>query len=187
VTDALIPVHTTMFAHVDALSIPGPDGDFAFPITGGSGAEVILEYANGGPALPFVSVGNNYNYQNFAGGPGVANVTASATESFEQVVMFRANVPITVLVAANAILNFNEGRPYSGTSIPETATANAVADPMFTIEDPAFADYTITGVPAGPAAAAAAPETSTWAMMLPGFAGVAFAGYHRQKRGLRTT
>jgi hypothetical protein len=182
-TDALVPVLVTMFAHVDALSIPGPVGGadgFYFPIIGGSGAEVVLDYVNNGPDLPFVSAGNSYNYQYYTGGYSIAPDVGSQTDSFSHVIMIRANEPISVLVAADAILNYNENGADSGSPSSETATANAVADPTFTIEDPAFAAYTITGVPAGPAAVAT-PEPATWAIMLIGFAGLGYVGYQRRR------
>ena len=150
VRDALIPVFTTMVAHVDALSIPGPFGNFYYPIVAGSGAEVILSYANNGPDLPFVDAGNNYNSQYFTGDYTIAPDTAAHTDSFSQVVMFRADEPIHVLVAANAGTTYGNYGVANGSPSPETAVARASADPTFTIEDPAFADYTIEGVPTGP-------------------------------------
>jgi PEP-CTERM motif len=61
-----------------------------------------------------------------------------------------------------------------------TVDTAAAADPTFEIDDPAFADYTIEGVPAGPAATAA-PEPATWAMMLLGFAGLGVFSYRRTR------
>ena len=71
----------------------------------------------------------------------------------------------------------------STTGITETVEAEASADPTFVIDEPGYSDYTIEGVPAGPAATAT-PEPATWAMMLIGFAGIGFVGYRARKRGL---
>jgi hypothetical protein len=85
--------------------------------------------------------------------------------------MMAANEDIEVEVQAGALVFF---RSALSSATVETA---ASADPTFEIDDPAFADYTIEGVPAGPAAAA--PEPATWAIMLIGFAGLGYAGYRR--------
>ena len=69
----------------------------------------------------------------------------------------------------------------SSAAFSESAGGSAYADPTFTIDDPAFADYTIVGVPAGPAAAAT-PEPATWAMLLIGFAGLGYTGYQARRR-----
>ncbi len=89
--------------------------------------------------------------------------------------MMEANFDIAVDVVADASARFTGSAAYS-----ESAGGSAYADPTFAIDDPAFANYTIVGVPAGPAAAAA-PEPATWAMMLLGFAGLGLAGYRKAK------
>jgi hypothetical protein len=92
------------------------------------------------------------------------------------VVMMAANEVINVSVVADVQLTYS-----SMLGISETASGSASADPTFAIDDPAFANYTIVGVPVGPAATAA-PEPATSAMMLLGFAGLGFAGYRKAKR-----
>jgi len=57
---------------------------------------------------------------------------------------------------------------------------SAYADPTFAIDDPAFAITRLSACRWGPAAAAA-PEPATWAMMLPGFAGLGYARYRKAK------
>jgi PEP-CTERM motif len=178
----LIPVAVTMVAHVDAPSLPFEDGsDFAPSIVEFSDAAVVLSYTNffsDEPLLPAVGVGTHYDYKFFISGDtgSAPPVVDAQTDRFDGVVMMAGNEPIKVGVFAEADFAFATTLGYS-----ETASGSAFADPTFAIEDPAFANYTITGVPEGPAAAAA-PEPATWAMMLIGFAGLGFAGY-RKARG----
>ena len=175
-TNTLIPVHVTMFAYAGSLAIPGPVGFYYAPITAGDGAFVTLAYSGGFlPTLPQVVAGTSYNYQYYTGGSVFAPVVSAQSDSFNGVVMMLANQDIDVDVDANATVNYLS----TGSAIyTETAVGSAYADPTFVIEDPAYADYTITGVPAGPTAAAA-PEASTWAMMLAGFAGLGVFAYRR--------
>jgi hypothetical protein len=92
------------------------------------------------------------------------------TERFD-VVMMVPNESILVSISADA----SAGYILSRAGQDEFASAGeAVADPTFTIDDPAYSDYTITGVPVGPAAAA--PEPATWAPLELGFAGLGFMG-----------
>jgi hypothetical protein len=173
-TNALIPVDVTMLAHADALSLPFIDG-FANSIVGFASAGVLLGYANGlatAPSLPDVEAATRYDYKTAREDPPVLD---AQTERFNGVVMMAANEVINVSVVADVQLTYS-----SMLGISETASGSASADPTFAIDDPAFANYTIVGVPVGPAATAA-PEPATWAMMLLGFAGLGFVGYRKAK------
>jgi hypothetical protein len=46
--------------------------------------------------------------------------------------------------------------------------------------------FLLTPASAAPFSAAAAPELSTWAMLVAGFAGIGFTGYRRAKKGHAT-
>jgi hypothetical protein len=70
--------------------------------------------------------------------------------------MMVPNENILVNISADA----SAGYILSGAGQDEFASAGeAVADPTFTIDDPAYSDYTITGAPVGPAAAAPEPAS----------------------------
>jgi PEP-CTERM motif len=179
----LIPVDVTMLAHVSAPSLPFEVGDDAPSIVEFSDASVGLGYGIGFfsdnlPVLPVVGAQTHDDYKFFiSGDTGSAPPAVDAeTDKFDGVVMMAANEPIEVDLFAEVDVRFATILGYS-----ETGSASAFADPTFAIDDPAFADYTIVGVPAGPVAAAA-PEPATWAMMLLGFAGLGFAGYRKAKR-----
>jgi hypothetical protein len=66
-------------------------------------------------------------------------------DSFDGTVMIEANFDVAVDVFASAQAQFTgPAAAYS-----ESAGGSAHADPTFAINDPAFADYTIVGVPVG--------------------------------------
>ena len=94
--------------------------------------------------------------------------------------LIEANFNVSVLVYASAGADFKS----TYAAYTETAEGGASADPTFVIDEPGYSAYSIEGVPAGPAAAAA-PEPATWAMMLIGFAGIGYVGFRKTKGGSR--
>jgi hypothetical protein len=86
------------------------------------------------------------------------------------------DIQVTVLAQVGAKYDF----PFAGQA--EKVSDSAAADPTFNIADPAFSDYTITGVPEGSAPVVAAPEPATCATLLIGFAAIGGMGYWRSRR-----
>ncbi len=178
-TGALIPVHINMTASAGSLDVPDPVGDYYAPVIAGAEAGVVLNYAEGDvpvgdPQLPYVVAGTSYDYRYFDGSGYSAPVLLGNSQTFDKEVMIEANFDVAVDVFASAGTQFTSA--YA--RYTETAEGGASADPTFVIDEPGYSAYTIEGVPEGPAAAAA-PEPATWAMMLLGFASVAFAGYRK--------
>jgi hypothetical protein len=185
VTGALIPVHIHMTATAGSLDVPDPVGYYYAPVIAGASAGVLLGYAEGDvpvgdPQLPYAVASTNYDYRYFVdGGAGyAAPVLLGNTDTFDEEVMIEANFDVAVDVFAEVQTQFNS----TSAAYTETAEGGASADPSFVIDEPGYSAYSIEGVPAGPAAAAA-PEPATWAMMLIGCVGLGVAGW----RASRTT
>jgi hypothetical protein len=186
VTGALIPVHINAIASAGSLDVPDPVGDYYAPIIASTEAQVQVEYAEGDAPvgaygdLAFIYAYTHYDYRYFADpAPGyAAPVLLGNTITFNDEVLIEANFDVSVLVYANAGEDFESNTA----SYTETAEGGASADPTFTIDEPGYSAYKLTGLLAGPAAVAT-PEPATWAMMLIGFAGLGYAGYRR--RGVR--
>jgi hypothetical protein len=127
--------------------------------------------------LAFVYADTNYDYRYFVDGPGYAapNVLGN-TETFDEEVMVEANFDVSVNVFAGAGADF--GSAYA--QYTETVEGGASADPTFVIDEPGYSAYSIEGVPTE--TASAAPEPSTWAMLVIGFAGLGYAGRRQLDR-----
>lgn len=112
---------------------------------------------------------------------GVANTTNGNGIQINQVYRFLSNTDITVNLHADA--GFNYLNPYATEAHPQFANVTARADPTFTIDDSAFSDFSIVGVPGGYAVPpSAVPEPTTWAMMIGGFGLVSSAMRRRRTR-----
>jgi hypothetical protein len=73
-----------------------------------------------------------------------------------------SNTDITVSLTADATLTYT----MEGDADPQYGNVSAETDPVFTIDDPAFSAFRIVGVPES---LTAAPEASTWTMIIVGF------------------
>jgi hypothetical protein len=171
-TGALRLVPIVVSETASAGSISGIPADGSLDVEADDGASVTLFYASpppNAPALPQVRATTFYDSEE-----PTRTQLLGTSDSFTGVVMFAANEDIEVQVQASALVLFRS------TLASAAVNTAAAADPTFEIDDPAFADYTIEGVPAGPAAAAA-PEPATWAIMLIGFAGLGVFSYRRTR------
>ena len=79
---------------------------------------------------------------------------------------------------------------YTGTAVTDEGYNSDVTDVGYgsglTDVSDTGADLTLTSVNAGIGPATAVPEASTWAMMLLGFAGLAFMGWYGSRKTFRT-
>jgi hypothetical protein len=183
VTGTLIPVDIMANVSATSLDVPAPVGGvrgYYAPVVAGASASVTVQYAEGdapvgGPANGLLAnfvASTSYDYHYFVdGGAGYsAPVLLGNRGPDSQSVMIAANFDVTVNIVAEA------GAQFASTyaSYTETARGGATADPTFTIDEPGYESYRIVGVPEAPAVAA--PEASTWAMTLIGFAGIGLGG-----------
>lgn len=89
---------------------------------------------------------------------------------------FMSNSYIQVILSATAFLTHN---PVGRNENP-IGSVEAGADPVFTIDDPAFSAFHIVGVPDDPVpTGGAAPEPATWALIVLGFG---MTGYRMRRR-----
>lgn len=88
--------------------------------------------------------------------------------TMDTVIWVYSNSDVNVSVGANADVIYN-----AHNVPPEStfATAYASADPVFSIDDPAYAGFTIEGVPTG--SPPPVPEPATWSLFLCGLVGIA--------------
>ncbi|MBV9910822.1 MAG: PEP-CTERM sorting domain-containing protein, partial [Hyphomicrobiales bacterium] len=188
VTGALIPVHIQAVVSATSLDVSGPVNGYYAPILAGADAQFQVEYAEGDLPIGAQNDGilvdaiasTNYDYRYFVDGAGYsAPVVLGNTQDYDQEVMVAANFDVTVNIVAGAGAQF--GSTYA-TDL-ESAEDGASVDPTFTIDEPGYSAYQLTGLLAGPTGpvTAAAPEPATWAMMLIGFAGLGFAGYRTRR------
>jgi hypothetical protein len=89
---------------------------------------------------------------------------------------FKSNTDINVRLFAQATVGYDTHFGTSGSVQYGNVTASA--DPTFEIADPAYANFSIVGVPSGPGPGipGAIPEPATWALLTIGFVGTAVAG-----------
>ncbi len=93
----------------------------------------------------------------------------------DTVIWVYSNSDVNVNVGANADVIYNaHGIPPESTF----ATAYASADPVFSIDDPAYTGFTIEGVPAG--SPPPVPEPATWALFLGGLLGIGSLARRRE-------
>ena len=105
--------------------------------------------------------------------PGKDRLAGNDTFSLDTIVELRPSDTYVVTVYTNASA---DARNIFSANYAEVS---AFVDPTFTVVGEYASQWTISGVPF---AASAAPEPSTWAMMILGFAGIGFMAYRRKSK-----
>lgn len=101
--------------------------------------------------------------------------------SFDQTVWVYSNSDIRVSLTSSVLLEYISDGP--GGPLTVFGSVSAETDPVFQIDDPAYAGFSIVGVPTGdlPTTVGGVPEPATWAMMILGF-GLSGAAIRSRRR-----
>jgi hypothetical protein len=101
--------------------------------------------------------------------------------SFDQLVWVYSNSDIRVSMTSSVLLEYMSDGPGGPSNL--FGSISAETDPVFRIDDPAYAAFTIVGVPTGdfPPTVGGVPEPASWAMMITGF-GLVGATLRRRQR-----
>jgi|GEM_PF-2087636 len=162
-----------------AVSVASAQVAYQFEVVGPAGNVPIAVSASGSASDTGVALAQDlFARLTITGNAG--NLVSKDTQSSGSWVVngtfqFQANEIYTVTLAAQGFAETGS----AGGSGSYTATV----DPMFDIVDPNFIGlYTLDFSP-GILNASAAPEASTWAMMILGFCGLGFMAYRRKQNG----
>jgi hypothetical protein len=183
------PIHATDYqGHpyqvADNPSYDGPNDGLAVPsnFTVLATAGVSILQRSTGRGLPATGVESLFNYYSYPAYPypGYVESPEGSGMLIDQIFWFKTNTDIEVALNANAQFQYNSN--YDTGISNQYATVTAFADPIFTIDDPAYSGFQIVGVPSGPGPQTpSVPEPATWASMMLGF-GVVGAGLRLRLR-----
>lgn len=191
--DTLVPLHAIGRVSVSNIRLTDEDGNVP-TLVNGAHDEVPTDhfYITAAASLKVVSSRLTTYPQNSAVADAVATYTTGVgtyycglcqggSDSFDTTFWVYSNSDIEVQLDASARIDYRsdglDPRPTFGVVSAET-------DPVFSIDDPAYAAFSIVGVPTGapPPIGSAVPEPASWAMMVSGFglAGSTMRGRRRR-------
>lgn len=178
--DTLVPLNVHGLLSSSAIHVTGENGQVVEFVEGASPTAPTLAWTvvneatlRVGSARPTpypnsgASISLQTSYQVGGGGNSFCRHCAGSYRVLDQTIWVWSNSDIQVNVQASAYLEY---RALGNGLDPMTLFGHASieADPTFSINDAAFADFTIVGVPTGFAPPSAVPEPQTWAMLLCG-------------------
>jgi len=178
--DTLVPVHVYGLLSSSAIHVTDESGQVVKFVDGASSTaptkawrvvnEASLQIGSARPT-PYTNSGARISlqtsYQVGSLGNSFCRNCGGGSSTLDQTIWVWSNTDINVNLQASAYLGYQA----LGDGLdPMTLFGNASieVDPTFSIDDPAYADFTIVGVPTGIAPPPAIPEPQTWAMLLCG-------------------
>ena len=149
-------------------NVPGPPPSDRFRIVGHAQVQVgglrRTTFPRNGAAASFES--------RYFGNPGFGNYCTACgggSSSFDETVWVYSNSDIGVTLQSSASVEYMS---YGWSGISSIfGTVSAETDPVFLIDDPAYAAFSIVGVPTGapPPVGGSVPEPASWALLVAGF------------------
>ncbi len=191
--DTLVPLHAIGRVSVSGIRLTDEDGNVPTLVNGShDGVPTDHFYITAAASLKVISSRPTIYPKNSAVADAVATYTAGfgtyycglcqgGGDSFDTTFWVYSNSDIEVQLDASARIDYRsdglDPRPTFGVVSAET-------DPVFSIDDPAYAAFSIVGVPNGalpPGGGNTVPEPASWAMMVSGF-GLAGSAMRARRR-----
>lgn len=184
--DTLVPLHVHAALKLDKIHMTDAQGQIVTSFIDGdnpnaippsyqwniaTSAEVTIFPGSKNGDLPGAGLSATQQYfpDYSPGDNGYCRHCNGMESAIDEYIWVQSNTDIAVHLDASAQLI------YRLTTVPPEntfATVAASADPTFSIDDPAYAGFTIVGLPSGsaPPPIPGVPEPSTWAMLVAGLA-----------------
>lgn len=167
-----------------ANGVPGPAPSEQFRVNAFSQVQVG---ALRGTPFPVRGASTSFEANYFGNASGLNNYCINCGgggSSFDEVVWVYSNSDIRVSLTSSVLLEYISEGP--GGPLTVFGSVSAETDPIFQIDDPAYAGFSIVGVPTGdlPTTVGGVPEPATWAMMIAGFGLSGVALRSRRRRSL---
>ncbi len=162
--------------------VPGPAPSDRFRVNGAAQLQVGLTR---GTPFPVSGASTSFEANYFGAASEFTNYCQNCGgggSSFDQTVWVYSNSDIRVSMTSSVLLEYISDGP--GGPLTVFGSVSAETDPVFRIDDPAYASFSIVGVPTGelPTTIGGVPEPATWALMIMGFglSGAALRSRRRQ-------
>jgi hypothetical protein len=190
--DTLVPLHMIGSVSVSAIHLSDASGNGVtlqdgpvdgrapsdeFKIVGSASVQVSASrrtiYPSSGASASVTAIYDPSGFGDYCSNCG------GAGDSFDTTVWVYSDSDINVTLNTSALVQYQADGTAAGAVF---GSVEAETDPIFSIDDPAFSGFTISGVPTGsPPTAGGVPEPASWAMMVAGF-GMAGAMLRKRRR-----